>query len=55
MATEARVESLRAKHQMLDQRISAETSRPYHDGPAVTRMKLEKLRVKEELERLARN
>lgn len=55
MAVEARAESLRTRHAILDQQILAETSRPYFDSTAVKKMKMEKLRVKEELERLSRN
>lgn len=54
MAIEARAESLRAKHATLDQQILSETSRPYHDSITVRRLKLEKLRIKEELDRLSR-
>lgn len=46
------VDSLRTKHARLDRQIDEETHRPMPDQSEVTRLKKEKLRVKEEIERL---
>ena len=52
MSLQARIESLSHRHASLDVRISDEDHRPRPDGAALSRLKLEKLRVKEEMERL---
>ena len=52
MSLQARIESLKERHAMLDARISDEDQRPAPDNDAMFRMKVEKLRVKEEMERL---
>lgn len=52
MNSDARMESLKARHAALEMRIADEDSRPRPDSDALMRLKLEKLRVKEELERL---
>ena len=52
MSLQSRVESLKTRHASLDARISAEDQRPRPDPDALSRMKLEKLRLKEEMERL---
>jgi hypothetical protein len=52
MSLQSRVESLKTRHADLDARICAEDQRPRPDPDALTRMKLEKLRLKEEMERL---
>lgn len=49
-----RVESLRQKHEFLDKEVRSESRRPMPDSTTLTRLKMEKLRVKEEMERLAR-
>ncbi len=46
---EAHQASLSQRHARLDQQIAAETQRPVPDNVAITRMKREKLRLKEEL------
>jgi hypothetical protein len=52
MSLESRIEALKGRHASLDARIIDEDSRPRPDSEALTRLKLEKLRLKEELERL---
>ncbi|MQP67143.1 DUF465 domain-containing protein [Niveispirillum sp. SYP-B3756] len=49
-----RVESLRMKHESLDREVRMESRRPLPDSTALKMLKLEKLRVKEEMERLGR-
>jgi hypothetical protein len=46
------VESLRSKHEHLEHMIDDEMHRPLPDQGTVSRLKKEKLRVKEEIERL---
>ena len=53
MSQQARIESLRTRHANLDSRISEEDHRPQPDQDALHRLKLEKLRVKQEMERLS--
>lgn len=48
-----RLEALRMKHVSLDQEVRSESRRPYPDSLALKRLKLEKLRVKEEIDRLS--
>lgn len=55
MHTDARLNSLQQKHLRLDQAILEEEKRSWPDEGAVKRMKLEKLHVKEEIDRLSRN
>ncbi|MEM7653374.1 MAG: YdcH family protein [Pseudomonadota bacterium] len=43
------LESLRAKHTVLDEAISAEYHRPSPDSVAITRLKRQKLRLKEQI------
>lgn len=52
MSLESRIESLKGRHASLETRIVDEDSRPRPDTEALTRLKVEKLRLKEELERL---
>lgn len=52
MSLESRIESLKSRHAQLEIRIIDEDSRPRPDDEALHRLKLEKLRLKEELERL---
>lgn len=49
-----RVESLRMKHETLDREVRTESRRPLPDATVLKRLKLEKLRVKEEIDRLGR-
>jgi hypothetical protein len=48
-----RVSSLKAKHATLENQIDRERQRPSPDGAVIQSMKREKLRLKEEIERLA--
>jgi uncharacterized protein YdcH (DUF465 family) len=45
----AHLDALTAKHASLDERISAETLRPFPDAATVARLKKEKLRLKDEM------
>ena len=52
MNLQSRIESLKTRHASLETRIAEEDHRPLPDPDALNRMKLEKLRLKEEMERL---
>ena len=52
MSLQSRIESLKGRHAALDERITAEDRRPRPNDQALARMKVEKLHVKEEMERL---
>lgn len=52
MSLQARIASLKGRHNNLDLRIVAEDQRPRPDSQELSRLKLEKLRIKEEMERL---
>jgi hypothetical protein len=52
MNLDPQLESLKDRHATLEMRIADEDSRPRPDSDALMRLKLEKLRVKEEMERL---
>ena len=52
MTTQSRLEALKARHAMLEDRIADEDHRPRPDSETLTRLKVEKLRLKEEMERL---
>ncbi len=52
MSLNARIESLKARHAMLENQLSAEDHRPRPDTGELARLKLEKLRLKDEMERL---
>ncbi len=52
MSLQSRIESLRTRHASLDDRIFDEDHRPAPDQGTLNRLKLEKLRLKDELERL---
>jgi hypothetical protein len=47
-----RLRSLEEKHATLERRIAEEDGRPARDAAAVAQLKREKLRLKEEMERL---
>ena len=53
MSLQARIDSLKDRHQTLESRIVAEDQRPKPDADALIRLKGEKLRLKDELERLS--
>jgi len=46
------LDALKERHAALETRIMDEDQRPRPDSDALTRLKVEKLRVKEEMERL---
>ncbi len=52
MSLQSRIESLKGRHAMLETRIIDEDHRPRPDAAALSRLKVEKLRLKEEMERL---
>lgn len=52
MSLETRLDSLKERHASLELRIADEDQRPRPDSDTLTRLKVEKLRVKEEIERL---
>lgn len=54
MSLQSRIESLRTRHTSLHMRIFDEDSRPAPNQGVLNRLKLEKLRVKDEMERLRR-
>ncbi len=53
MSVEARIETLKERHAGLDARITAEEQRPRPDEDILTKLKLEKLHLKEEMVRLS--
>ena len=53
MSFEDRIESLRLKHQSLEEELHTESQRPLPDTVLVNKLKREKLRVKDEIERLS--
>jgi len=52
MSVQERVDSLKAKHAHLESQINEETMRPMPDDMLINRLKKEKLRIKEEIERI---
>lgn len=52
MTVQSRIESLKSRHAELESRLADEDQRPRPDADVMLRLKLEKLRLKEELERL---
>ncbi len=52
MTLQTRLDSLKERHAALDARILDEDQRPRPDPETLTRLKVEKLHVKEEIERL---
>ena len=52
MNVESRVESLRQKHQDLEEAIEAENQRPMPDSAVLSDLKRQKLRIKDEIARL---
>lgn len=53
MAFEDRIEALRMKHHALDEELDLENQRPAPDESAIAKLKREKLRLKDEISRLA--
>jgi hypothetical protein len=54
MTVQDYVESLRSKHAHLEEQIDDELHRPLPDQSVLTRLKREKLRIKDEMARLGR-
>jgi hypothetical protein len=52
MSLNTRLEALKERHASLETRIFDEDQRPRPDSEALMRLKIEKLRLKEEMERL---
>jgi hypothetical protein len=52
MAMTSHLAELSEKHRMLEQRIHEEVSRPGSDDATIRKMKQEKLKLKDEIERL---
>ena len=52
MTLQSRLESLKERHAALEMRITEEDQRPMPDSETLNRLKIEKLHVKEEIERL---
>lgn len=53
MSYAERIESLRAKHAHLEEELRLENQRPHPDTTIIHRLKREKLRIKDEISRLA--
>lgn len=53
MSVEARVESLRLKHAELEVALYAEVRRPIPDSESVSDIKRRKLRLKDQIQRMA--
>jgi hypothetical protein len=53
MALHAHLAELSEKHKLLDRRIEEEMSRPGSTDVEITRLKLEKLKLKDEISRLS--
>ena len=52
MSHEGRIDSLKSRHAAIDSQIASEGARPRPDEVALHKLKIEKLHVKEELEKL---
>ncbi|MGD9501960.1 MAG: YdcH family protein [Methyloceanibacter sp.] len=52
MALDAHLEELSEKHRALDQKIEEELARPTSDDLKIAELKRQKLRLKDEIERL---
>jgi hypothetical protein len=52
MTMQSRLEALNERHASLEERIVDEDRRPRPDNSVLSRLKLEKLRLKEEIEKL---
>jgi hypothetical protein len=52
MTLQTRLDALKERHAALELRIADEDQRPRPDSDTLTRLKVEKLHVKEEIERL---
>jgi hypothetical protein len=52
MSAAARLEALKERHATLESRILEEDNRPLPNSETLTRLKIEKLQIKDEMERL---
>ena len=52
MSLQARIDSLKERHASLESQIADEDHRPRPDEGTLSRLKVQKLRLKEEMERL---
>ena len=52
MTLQSHIETLKVRHAALETRIAEEDGRPQPDAPALAKLKREKLRLKEEMEKL---
>ncbi len=52
MSLQTHIEALKERHATLDMRITEEDHRPRPDDGELSRLKLEKLRLKDQMERL---
>lgn len=52
MGQDARLESLRTKHENLEHKIEEEENRPHPDQSMIHTLKKHKLRIKDELQRM---
>lgn len=52
MALDAHIVELSEKHRLLDRKIEEEMARPVSDDLAIAELKRQKLRLKDEIERL---
>ncbi len=51
-ASQARIHALRDRHEALERRIAEEDARPQPDADTLHRLKREKLRLRDEIEKL---
>jgi hypothetical protein len=52
MSTHARLDALKERHASLETRIFDEDNRPQPDAETLARLKIEKLQIKDEMERI---
>ncbi|MEO0392861.1 MAG: DUF465 domain-containing protein [Pseudomonadota bacterium] len=52
MSVALRIETLRSRHSLVDSELNNESQRPWPSATAIRRLKREKLRIKDEIERL---
>jgi len=52
MAVENRIRALRERHQSLEAQIQQETARPHPDDSRIASLKRQKLRIKDEIQRM---
>ena len=53
MSLQSHIDSLKARHADLEARLRDEDARPRPDSDVLVRLKLDKLRLKEEMQRLS--